>query len=186
METATNRSKPFTEAELRGLFSDSFGPWTVQVDSVAVAGKRKDDNAQRVSGTVLFDGETVGRFQRRINMDWHSVNHTSLELIAAAQGQGFATQWIARCRARYRAAGIDRIDVDAIDDGRTVWARMGFEADQTEWLRILDVAQYLDGADTERLIELQSQPPQVRMLADVRAKHGSVLELMDWTGSMAA
>jgi GNAT superfamily N-acetyltransferase len=178
--------QPFSEAELTALFADRFGRWEVVVDRVHTRRQSKTLQ-QRVYGHILLDGETVGKFRRCVKPGERAVVHTSLALFIDARGKGFARQWIPRCRERYRAAGIERIDIDAIDDGRTVWAHMGFEIDDPlEWADTLDRALQLDGIDQAAVEALREGTPRVLALADVRTDEGSALAQLDWSGSMAA
>jgi hypothetical protein len=181
-------ARPLTEADLHDLFADSFNGWTAQVDCVQNAAKLRGSMAHRVTGIVLLNGNPVGQFARRVSADGRSVNHSVLELIEGARNLGFAGEWIRRCRERYRAAGIELIHVDAVDDGRVVWARMGFEIDDIEWHDTLDRALALDGIDAAAVKALRSSEPCVLALADIRVAGGaaSALEQLDWTGSMAA
>lgn len=181
--------QPFTEDELRGLFEDAFGDWQVIVTHVQRGWiTRARMRGQRVEGWVMLNGVRVGKFSRRLNDDRCSVNHTSLNLDEDARGKGFASQWVARCRERYRSMGIERIDVDAIEDGRIVWARMGFEVtDAAEWDDLLNRAQCIEGVDAAAVEALRDGTPCVLALAEVSvADAGSALARLDWSGSMPA
>lgn len=57
-----------------------------------------------------------------------TVQHSGLTLNEGMQGQGFATRFNDHAEAAYRAAGVDRIELNAnIDVGGYAWARAGYD-----------------------------------------------------------
>jgi len=87
-----------------------------------------------VSGHFVDEnGNLLGQFNRRINVNDGVVYHDLLKLKEEARRQGLATEWNARMEEMYDALGIKNIKLTASeDDGGYVWAKAGYDWDLNE------------------------------------------------------
>lgn len=90
-----------------------------------------------VSGDIMFDGESVGRFERSIDRVKPVVKFDSIRIDEEHQGKGVGSRFFAATVESLRALGVAEIHTDALTEergaadrnwnGAYTWARMGYD-----------------------------------------------------------
>lgn len=132
--------------------------------SFALRLRSHDEQAPDViQGDILCDGEVVGSVTRRVIMKPGSapyVIHQDLMLLESHQGRGFGSRFARWSEERYRALGLDHIEIAAKKEGGYAWSKLGYEFD-------LDCKAYRAKAHELGAIEVdQRRAAAVRVLID--------------------
>lgn len=138
-----------TDAEAHAIFEHMWGPWEVTVTECII--KHSTCETSKVSGEIYHDGNLAGTWRRSWSWDFEHeqwlMSHDSMGLKGHLpddkvdyRRRGFATNWIDLCLGAYREWGFGAVKVDAQNDGRYVWSRMGFVCDQDTWRALIDTA----------------------------------------------
>ncbi|CAB4155548.1 hypothetical protein UFOVP655_7 [uncultured Caudovirales phage] len=103
-----------------------------RIDSVEIGDHPYDgsQNSIKLKGTVEYDGDFAGEFERTFwkdeNGNWN-VEHNLFRLEDEYQGTGFGKTFIQRQEDWYTAAGFNSIEVYTGWDGARHWARAGYD-----------------------------------------------------------
>jgi GNAT superfamily N-acetyltransferase len=129
MDAADKKDESPLPASLINDINGTYGGLRTEVSEDHVFVKK---NSMMIQGHIYApDGSDVGMFQRGITRGRDgtlSVENMELEIKAAYQGQGFATEFNAHMEKLYADAGVTKITLIAnIDVGGFAWARRGFD-----------------------------------------------------------
>ncbi|MFD0362474.1 hypothetical protein ACFQZZ_13590 [Nocardia sp. GCM10030253] len=129
-----------TNAELRSLLSGierQYGPYTLQLRDVRYSNATETIRSGQGVPGIRYDAMLSDKYGRHVgtvsNIFYRDpqgrlvVENADLSLIPKAQGKGFATTFNASMDQYYRRSGVDRIELQAVDDGGLVWARSGYD-----------------------------------------------------------
>lgn len=117
--------------EVQGPNGES-GNMEARVDSVEIGDHpySGSESAIKLRGTVEFDGDYAGEFERTFwkdeNGNWN-VEHDLFRLEEDYQGTGFGKNFIQRQEDWYVAAGFSSIEVGTGWSGARHWARAGYD-----------------------------------------------------------
>lgn len=117
--------------EVQGPNGES-GNMEARVDSVEIGDHpySGSESAIKLRGTVEFDGEYAGEFERTFwkdeNGNWN-VEHDLFRMEDEYRGTGFGKEFIQRQEDWYTAAGFNSIEVGTGWDGARHWARAGYD-----------------------------------------------------------
>jgi GNAT superfamily N-acetyltransferase len=117
--------------EVKGPNGES-GTMSSIVGSVEIGDHPYDgsQSAIKLTGTIQFDGDYAGEFERTFwkdeNGNWN-VEHDLFKLEDEYQGTGFGKSFIQRQEDWYTAAGFKSIEVGTGWDGARHWARAGYD-----------------------------------------------------------
>jgi GNAT superfamily N-acetyltransferase len=117
--------------EVKGPNGES-GTMSAMVGSVEIGNHPYDgsQNGIKLTGTVQFDGEYAGEFERTFwkdeNGNWN-VEHDLFRMEDEYQGTGFGKEFIQRQEDWYTAAGFSSVIVGTGWDGARHWARAGYD-----------------------------------------------------------
>lgn len=82
----------------------------------------------RLTGFLLDDGEFVGEFMRRLQLDRGLAIHEHLVIDPRFRGQGIGARFVHRSLDLYDALGLEQVGLKAsLATGRWYWAQMGFD-----------------------------------------------------------
>jgi hypothetical protein len=120
------------------------GTIEVEVDSVG----NPFDTSPEVSGVITNNGEVIGSFMRRVDLESASVYNASLKLNKEYQGSGIGTTIMAHWEDQYARAGIKEMTTLAYSTGSDVhpnmkmngaytWAKYGYKPKSEESVRAL-------------------------------------------------
>ena len=87
-----------------------------------------------VSGWILNEAsaETVGTFQRDIDLEYGRVDNGSFDVKPEYQGRGIGTAFLDRSEAVLAEAGIERARLTAVDVGRYAWMARGYQVSNAD------------------------------------------------------
>jgi uncharacterized protein YukE/GNAT superfamily N-acetyltransferase len=112
------------------IFGGTFGGLEARVVQVPGGGASFQGHLFVDGAIYAPDGTQVGRFERDLHRDAKGnlvVDHTELKIDEGYRGQGFAELFNANAERWYRAAGVDRIELETSEVGGYAWARQGFD-----------------------------------------------------------
>jgi GNAT superfamily N-acetyltransferase len=79
-----------------------------------------------------YDGETIGTFEREVDLAFGRVDNSSFKIEPAWQGRGIGTAFLDRSEAALADAGIERSRLTAVDVGRYAWMARGYQVSLTD------------------------------------------------------
>lgn len=167
--------KKLTDAELDGLAGTTAKlPSGLTVETKVQENARKGGAGDvRLTGAIKNDkGDVVGNFTRTFEREGDALNvrHGFFGLDEKYQNTGIGKQLFNAQVDAYKQQGVSRVDLDAEDIGRYVWAKAGFDwADKKQGKEVIaqlekHLAQKFGDATAARLIKPIRTPQDIAQL----------------------